>query len=114
MDHRSEPRVQHEIRFFVHVNDCPDKPELVGVSAACEAIDFSIHGLQFHTEDQFPAGTTLNITIGIGDPFAMFLLSGECRWAREGDGGWYMGILLHDKEGTDYAGWCQRFEEIFS
>jgi|TARA_Y100000310_G_scaffold340332_1_gene435714 hypothetical protein len=114
MDKRSEPRVPHNIRFFVHVSECDEDPDLVGVSLSCEGVDFSTHGLQFRTNDLIPAGSRLNITIGIGAPFAMFLLAGDVRWARELDDECYLGIQLQDVEGTDYASWNERFDEIFS
>lgn len=61
-----------------------------------------------------PIGSILNITIGIGSPFAMFLLSGEIRWVREIDDECYMGVKLLTTEGTDYNKWNDRFDEIFS
>ena len=36
MDKRREPRIEHKIRFFVHV--CLDDPDLVGMYIACEAV----------------------------------------------------------------------------
>ena len=79
MDKRREPRIEHKIRFFVHVHECDDDRDMVGVSVACVAIDFSGHGLQLRTDKKLPTGTLLNISIGIGDPFAMYLLRGEIR-----------------------------------
>ncbi len=114
MDKRGEPRVPHNIRLFVHVSECDEDPDLIGVSVSCEGANFSPHGLQFRTVDLIPVGSKLNITIGIGAPFAMFLLAGEIRWAREIDDEIYIGILLQDVEGTDYTDWNKRFDEIFS
>ena len=82
MDKRAEARVPHNIRFFVHVHECQEDPDLVGVSIAVEAIDFSTRGLQFRTETTLIAHSLLNVTIGIGEPFAMYLLRGEIRWIR--------------------------------
>jgi len=114
MDKRGEPRVTHNIRFFVHVSECDEDPDLVGVSVTCEGVDFSTHGLQFRTDELIPVGSKLNITIGIGEPFAMFLLSGVIRWVREIENECYMGILLDDTETNDFAKWNERFDEIFS
>jgi hypothetical protein len=113
MDNRSEPRVEHQIRFFVHVHECDEDPDMVGVSVACEALDFSSHGLQLKTDRTLPTKTKLNITIGIGDPFAMYLLRGEVRWAKPGDDECYMGVLLSDEEGTDLEAWVAQFENLF-
>ena len=79
MDKRREPRIEHKIRFFVHIHECNDNPDLVGVSIACEAVDFSSHGMQIRTDRELTPKTLLKITIGIGDPFAMYVLRGEIR-----------------------------------
>lgn len=113
MDKRSEARIPHNVRFFVHIHECEDDPDMVGVSIACEAIDFSPKGLQFRTDQSLISGSLLNITIGIGQPFAMYLLRGEVRWVREIDSDFAMGILLHAAEGTDFEVWQSTFDEIF-
>jgi len=113
MEHRSEDRVESQIRFFVHVSECETDPSMVGTSVTCTGVDFSAHGLQLKADDTLPVSSTLNITIGIGDPFSMYLLSGEIRWARMTNDGSFMGILLEDKEKTDYDAWVKRFSEIF-
>ena len=112
-DKRSEPRVEHKIRFFVHVHECREDPDLVGVSIACEALDFSSHGLQLRTEQPLLPQTLLNITIGIGDPFAMYLLRGEIRWVKNNEDFYYMGVLLIEEEGTDLASWVDQFQAMF-
>lgn len=112
-DQRSEARIAHQIRFFVHVHQCEDNPDLVGTSMACEAVDFSPHGVQLRTDQSLSQGSLINITIGIGDAFAMYLLRGEVRWVRETSGEQRMGILLQDAEGTDYHSWVGGFSSIF-
>lgn len=114
MDKRAEARVPHDIRFFVHVHECHEDSDLVGVSVACEAIDFSTRGLQFKTDTNLFPQTLLNITIGLGNPFAMYLLRGEIRWIRGEEPEVSMGILLQDVEGTDYNEWEKDFPTIFS
>lgn len=112
MDKRKEPRIEQKIRFFVHVHECDDRPNLVGVSMACEAIDFSIHGLQLQTDRDLLVKTLLNITIGIGDPFAMYLLRGEVRWTKVKNDEFYTGIMLTDEEGSDLEAWVTHFENL--
>ena len=73
-----------------------------------------MHGLQLRTEHELLNGTLLNITIGIGQPFSMYLLRGEVRWVRQGDGECYMGVLIRDAEGTDYEKWVTNFDSIFT
>ncbi len=113
MDKRREPRVEHKIRFFVHVHECDEDPDMVGVSIACEALDFSSHGLQLHADQELAPKTLLNITIGIGQPFAMYLLRGQVRWVKSEDGEYYMGVLLLTEEGTDLNAWVTQFESLF-
>jgi hypothetical protein len=116
MEHeqRSETRIPNNVRFFVHVHECEEDPDLVGTSVTCEAVDFSLHGLQFKTDQQLYRGSLLNITIGVGDPFAMFLLRGEIRWVKEDDMEYAMGILLKDEELTDFDKWIDKFESTFT
>jgi len=112
-EQRSEARVAHQIRFFVHVYQCPDEPNLVGTSMACEAVDFSPHGMQLRTDETLPPNSVINITIAIGDGFAMYLLRGEVRWTREAVGEHRLGILLHEADDTDYDKWVSSFSSIF-
>jgi hypothetical protein len=114
MEKRNEPRINHNIRFFVHVQACDENPDLIGTSVECEAIDFSIHGMQFKTEQLLPTSTLLNITIGIGKPFSMHTLQGQIRWARIVQGDICMGVMLMDIAGTDYAKWEVTFKAIFA
>lgn len=114
MEQRTEPRVESHIRFFIHVCECDADPDLVGTSIACTGVDFSPHGLQLKTEQALPVDTVLNITIGIADPFSMYLLAGEIRWVRTTKTGALMGILLKDREGTDYNEWVDKLYELFS
>lgn len=112
-EQRSEARVAHQIRFFVHVHRCPDEPNLVGTSMACEAVDFSPHGLQLRTDGSLAPGSVINITIAIGEGFAMYLLRGEVRWQRKVGGEQRMGILLQEADDTDYDKWVNAFRSIF-
>ncbi len=113
MENRSEARVEHKVKFFVHVHDCQDDPSLVGLSIACEALDFSSHGLQLRADQALVKSTLLDITIGIGKPFAMYLLRGEVRWVRPGEEEFFMGVLFKEEDGTDYTKWIDQFATTF-
>ena len=113
-DKRGEPRIPHDIRFFVHVHECKEDPDMVGVSIACEAIDFSKRGLQLKTDTKLIPHSLLNVTIGLGDPFAMYLLRGEVRWVRGDAPEVFIGVLLEDVEGTDYEKWESDFQGILN
>jgi hypothetical protein len=55
----------------------------------------------------------LNITIAVGNPFAMYLPRGEIRWVRGEEPEVSMGILLEDVEGTDHDKWVNDFTHVF-
>ena len=110
MDKRREPRIELLVKFFVHVHECAEDPDLAGVSVDSEALDFSSHGVQFRTDQDLALKTLLNITIGIGDPFAMYLLRGEIRWTKPEDDEYYVGVRLNEAEGTDLDAWIAYFE----
>ena len=116
MDNRTETRIEHKVRFFVHVHECEETPDLIGSSLTCHTIDFSMHGLKLRCDEFLPEGTMVNITIGIGDPFTLYLLRGEVRWTRHDadHGDIVMGILLGEAEGTDFESWFLAFDETFN
>ena len=114
MDKRSEDRVSSAVRFLVHVHECDDDPDMVGVSLSCKAVDFSIHGIQFRTDKVIAPGSLVNVTIGIGNPFAMYLVRRGVQWVRDSEGSHYMGVLLQDAAGTDLAKWRDAFDETFA
>ena len=113
MDKRSEARIEHNVRFFVHVHESKKEPDMVGMSLECEAIDFSAHGMQFSTNADLSPGALINVTIGVGDPFAMYLLRGEVRWARDSEGDHLIGVLLQYTPDTDLDEWIANFDSLF-
>lgn len=114
MDKRSEARIPHNLKFFVHIHECVKDPSLVGESIACEAVDFSPNGLQFRSDQALAPRTLLNITVGIGEKYSMYLLRGEVRWVRGVDGANAMGVLLQDVPDTNFASWGEDFDKIFN
>ena len=113
MDKRLEPRIEHEVKFFVHIKECRDDPDLVGLSVECTAIDVSTRGMQFRTDVRLYAANELGITIGVGEPFAMYELYGEVRWVRDLANDYCMGVLLEERDGTDYGKWETDFRGLF-
>ena len=113
-EQRSEARVDYNVRFFVHVHESEHEPDMIGMTLECEAIDFSSRGMQFSTNSELSPSTLLNITIGIGEPFSMYMLRGEIRWVRQKDDHYYMGILLLPAEETDLEEWTTAFDQLFS
>lgn len=112
-ENRIEPRVPHEVKFFIHIEECKEDAELVGLSVECVAIDVSTRGMQFTTGIALPPKTELALTIGFGEPFAMYHLNGVVRWVRPGDESNHMGVLLEDRPGNDYGKWETDFVKLF-
>ncbi|MBD3649486.1 MAG: PilZ domain-containing protein [Pseudomonadales bacterium] len=111
-DKRSEPRVAHQMRFLVAVDEATNKPELVGESLDCEAIDFSMHGTQFQTDAPLSRQDRVTIVVSLGEE--QYQLRGEVRWVRKAGGDYFVGTLLLDEKGTDYGAWADNFAETFS
>ncbi len=112
MEHRSEARVDFNVRFFVAIHKSWNAPEMVGVSLECEAVDFSAHGMHFVTNIELSPATLVDITIGVGEPFAMYLLRAEIRWVREANDTFHVGVLLLDEEDRDLTRWQDNFEQL--
>jgi hypothetical protein len=109
MEQRGEERIDHNVRFFVNVFESKEEPDMAGMALECEAVDFSAHGMQLSTNAIISAGALVNITIGIGEPFAMYQLRGEIRWVRPKDDLCFMGILMLETEDTDLERWLANF-----
>jgi hypothetical protein len=55
-EQRTATRVDINVRFFVHVRESEDEPDMVGLSLECKAIDFSPCGMQFLTNSILSPG----------------------------------------------------------
>ena len=114
MEQRTETRVDFNVRFFVHVHESVDEPDMVGLSLECEAIDFSAHGMQFSTNSVLSAGTLVNVSIGVGEPFSMYVLRAQVRWVRPKNNEYYMGVMLLAEDETDLEQWVENFSTLAS
>jgi len=114
MEQRTEARVDFNARFFVHVHESEAEPDMVGLSLECEAIDFSAHGMQFSTNSVLSPGALVNVSIGIGEPFSMYLLRAQVRWLRPKDDAYCMGVMLLAEDETDLEQWVERFTTLAS
>lgn len=112
-EQRQERRIANDIQFFVHVHECDEDAGLVGESVSAEAVDVSAHGLQFHTGDLLYSDSLLDVTIGVGEPFAMYLLRGEIRWVTEVDDEYFIGVKLLPEDGRDLDKWIGNFTDTF-
>lgn len=125
VEQRGEQRIERNVGIFVHVEHCATNPEWVGKSIPCEATDFSPHGLRCRSDLEFSTGDIVNVSIGIGAPFAMYLLQGEVRWcqrmnhsdfddlSQQPEGDYAMGLRLQDGARGDLGRWKESFDDNF-
>lgn len=113
MEKRSEARNLQQIELYVHLDECEEDPALIGESFECRALDVSPHGIKLLCDELLFEGNQLNITIGVGEPFSLYMLRGEIRWVKETDLGYQLGIKLAKDDLTDYERWVAEFNEIF-
>jgi Tfp pilus assembly protein PilZ len=110
-DKRVHPRVESHNRLFTQVVSAPDAPDLVGTTVSCSAVNMSIGGLQFRTQEELPVGTLLDLWVEVASRQGKFFLSGEVRWTRPGeplpDGTpiWIVGVQLKTGAATDILSW---------
>jgi len=126
LEQRREERIERNVGIFVHVEQCAENPDWVGQSIPCEATNFSPHGMQCRSDLEFSPGDYVNVSIGIGSPFGMYLLRGEVRWCcrvnesifddlnEEALGDYAMGLQLHDSDHADLKRWIDNFDANFS
>lgn len=112
MEHRAESRVDFNVRFFVHVHESKAEPDMAGLSLECEAIDFSAHGMQFSTNSVLSNGALVNVSVGVGDPFSMYVLRAQVRWLRPKGDEYYMGVMLLAEDGTDLEQWVANLSTL--
>ena len=113
MDKRIEDRINRTAAIFVHVQECEERPEVVDASIPCEATDFSPHGLRCKTNLSLPVGTGISITIGISNPFTMYILQGVVRWIENRNGEQLVGINLKQGRNEHLYKWIDGFDRNF-
>lgn len=113
MNKRTESRIFQNIEFSVYVDECEQDPKLIGEPFDCEALDVSAHGLKVLCDLKLYEGNSLNITIGVGEPFSYYILKGELRWVKETDEGYEFGIKVIVDDQTDSARWIKEFDGMF-
>lgn len=113
-DKRKENRVLQHIEFYVFVDECKENLDLVGESFDCEALDVSTHGLKILCEEALYEKNILNITIGAGESFSLYMLKGEVRWRKKMENDFQIGVQLIEDEMTDFDRWLEDFDSIFS
>ncbi|MBT3530215.1 MAG: PilZ domain-containing protein [Gammaproteobacteria bacterium] len=113
MEKRIEDRINRTVAIFVHVHECDERPEVVDASIPCEATDFSPHGLRSRTNLALPIGTGISITIGISNPFTMYVLKGVVRWVEDRNGEHIIGVNFEEGRDEHLYKWIDGFERNF-
>ena len=108
-DKRMHPRLQSNDRLFAQVVLCAERPELVGRTLSCRAINLSVGGIQFRTDHPVPAGSLLDLWVDVANRPGKFFLSGEVRWSRPTKGDdqdeHFIGVQLKSGAATDFLDW---------
>ncbi len=70
-------------------------------------VDVSSHGMRLLVAERLETGRIFDICVELHDHSRRFLLTGETRWCRyhSEQGGYELGIEIHEGEGTDYLVW---------
>ncbi|MDA1074362.1 MAG: PilZ domain-containing protein [Proteobacteria bacterium] len=108
-DKRLHPRLESSDRLFAQVVVCSDDPEVVGTTLSCMAVNFSVGGVQFRTDQPVPIGAVLDLWVDVSTRPGKFFLTGEVRWSRpsqEPDSSeWFVGVQLKSGAATDIIDW---------
>jgi Tfp pilus assembly protein PilZ len=111
-DQRSHPRIESDDRVFAQVVLSGDKPDMVGTTLSCTAVNLSAGGVQFRTSAAVPVGALLDIWVDVATRPGKFFLAGEVRWSRPAgewdDNGaerWFVGVQLKSGAATDILDW---------
>ncbi len=74
-------------------------------------VDVSSHGMRLLVAERLETGCIFDICVELRDHSRRFLLTGETRWCRDHSeqGGYELGIEIHEAEGTDHLVWGEMF-----
>lgn len=102
---RSEFRVMDRTALFVEVQAASHDGSSAAEILACSGVDMSANGLQVHVDRPLVAGAILRLGADVGRDVPALYVVGEVRWCRPDNGGYAVGFLLFDSDGTDIAQW---------
>ena len=106
-----DPRLVSDDRLFTQVVLSAEKPDLVGTTLSCTAVNLSVGGIQFRTDAPVPTGSLLDLWVDVSSRPGKFFLAGEVRWSRptevvtSDDCQWFVGVQLKSGAATDIADW---------
>lgn len=111
-DKRMHPRLESDDRLFTQVVLAAEKPDIVGMTLSCAAVNMSVGGIQFRTTEPVPVGTLLDLWVDVASRPGKFFLCGEVRWSRptgERDTNGlelhFIGVQLKTGAATDISDW---------
>ena len=120
-DKRIHPRLESDDRLFTQVVLATDEPELVGTTLSCTAVNMSVGGIQFRTNQAVPVGTLLDLWVDVSTRPGKFFLSGEVRWSRptneqdeNGESLYFLGVQLKSGAATDILDWRDYHAKAFA
>ena len=120
-DQRLHPRLESDDRLFTQVVLSADDPEMVGTTLSCTAVNLSVGGVQFRTNEPVPAGSLLDLWVDVSNRPGKFFLAGEVRWSRptggsdpKGEQQWFVGVQLKSGAATDIVDWRDYHANAFA
>jgi Tfp pilus assembly protein PilZ len=120
-DQRLHPRLESDDRLFTQVVLSADDPEMVGTTLSCTAVNLSVGGVQFRTNEPVPAGSLLDLWVDVSNRPGKFFLAGEVRWSRptggseaQGEQQWFVGVQLKSGAATDIVDWRDYHANAFA
>ena len=120
-DQRLHPRLESDDRLFTQVVLSADEPDLVGTTLSCTAINLSVGGIQFRTNEPVPTGALLDLWVDVSNRPGKFFLAGEVRWSRptgesnnNGEQQWFIGVQLKSGAATDIVDWRDYHANAFA
>jgi Tfp pilus assembly protein PilZ len=120
-DQRLHPRLESDDRLFTQVVLSAVEPDLVGTTLSCTAVNLSVGGVQFRTNEPVPAGSLLDLWVDVANRPGKFFLAGEVRWSRptgehdaQGQEQWFIGVQLKTGAATDIVDWRDYHANAFA
>mgnify|MGYP001812954300 CR=1 FL=1 len=120
-DQRLHPRLESDDRLFTQVVLSADEPDLVGTTLSCTAVNLSVGGIQFRTNEPVPTGALLDLWVDVSNRPGKFFLAGEVRWSRptgesnnNGEQQWFIGVQLKSGAATDIVDWRDYHANAFA
>lgn len=109
---RSERRIGHKAKSL-KIKSASGAPHLANEVLEGSTVNISASGLQIILGTAVQLNSTIDVWVMLDNANAeKFALTGEVRWCSEAKAGeFHIGILLKDKQGSDYQSWRATFKK---